>query len=114
MYNNLFMYQNLYRPGLFSRAFRNSGALRGVSRGLNWSNILSTTQKSLGIINQAIPIVNQVRPIINNAKTMFKIADILKDNNSTNKKDNKNVNNKTTTTINSSSNEDTNKPIFYI
>ena len=40
----------------------------------NWSNILSNTQKTLGIINQAIPIVYQVRPLLNNARTLFKIA----------------------------------------
>ena len=46
--------------------------------GINWSSLLSNTQKTLGIINQAIPIVYQVNPILTNAKTMFKIADVMK------------------------------------
>ncbi len=41
---------------------------------INWGNVLNNTQKTLGIINQAIPIVYQVRPLFNNAKTMFRIA----------------------------------------
>jgi len=41
---------------------------------VNWSNVLNNTQKTLGIINQAIPIVYQVRPLFNNARTLFKIA----------------------------------------
>lgn len=41
---------------------------------INWSGILNNTQKTLGIINQAIPIVYQVRPLFNNARTLFKIA----------------------------------------
>ena len=32
-------------------------------RGINWNNILNNTQRTLGIINQAIPIVYQVRPL---------------------------------------------------
>ena len=33
----------------------------------------------MGVINQAIPIVYQVKPIIRNAKTIFKIANSLKE-----------------------------------
>lgn len=54
MYNNPFMYQNLYRPSIFSRLFRTNG-LGMAGAGINWGNILSNTQKGLGIINQAIP-----------------------------------------------------------
>ncbi len=43
-------------------------------RGINWNNILNNTQRTLGIINQAIPIVYQVKPLLNNARTLFKIA----------------------------------------
>lgn len=113
MYNNPFMYQNLYRPSIFSRLFRTNG-LGMAGAGINWGNILSNTQKGLGIINQAIPLVNQVKPIINNAKTMFKIADIIRD-------DNKVSTTKATTSQNTNSSyskhtEDSNqnKPIFFI
>ena len=60
------------RPGLFS-------ALRGAtSGGLTLSNIVNGTQKTLGIINQAIPIVKQVTPVMRNAKTMFKVMNEFK------------------------------------
>lgn len=108
MYNNPFMYQNLYRPGLLSRLFGGGSIARTATTGINWGNILSNTQKGLGIINQAIPLVYQVKPIINNAKTMFKIADALKDDkNSTIKQEEKIV------SQNVSSASD-NKPIFFI
>ena len=75
---------------------------------INWAGLLSNTQKTLNIVNQAIPIVYQVKPMINNAKTMFKIADALKDDkNSTIKQEEKIV------SQNVSSTSD-NKPIFFI
>ena len=40
----------------------------------NWNNILNNTQKTLGIINQAIPLIYQMGPVIKNARTLFKIA----------------------------------------
>ena len=55
--------------GLFSRLLGN---------GINWSSILSGTQKTLGIVNQAIPVVKQVSPVMKNAKTMFKIMNEFK------------------------------------
>lgn len=104
MYNNPFIYQSMYRPGILSRLFGNV-ATRGVSSGISFGNILSTTQKSLNVINQVIPIVNQVKPMVNNAKAMFKIADILKSDDSITKTSIK----KEEGNITSS-----NKPIFYI
>lgn len=100
MYNNPFM----YRPGLLSRIFGAGGALRN---GINWSSILTNTQKSLGIINQAIPLVYQVKPIVNNAKTMFKIAGIV-NNKVDNSENNVTANKVEHHTYNK------NKPIFYI
>lgn len=41
--------------------------------GFNWGGLLTNTQKTLSIINQAIPVFYQVRPIWNNAKTMFRV-----------------------------------------
>lgn len=115
MFNNPAFYQNIARPGLFSRLFGTASAARaagGVARsGINWGTLLSNTQKSLGIINQAIPIVYQVKPIINNAKTMFRIAGAVKDDNITNTTANANT---TTDTVNYNNIEDDNKPIFYI
>lgn len=57
-----------FKTNLFSRMFGNTPHF-------SWSGFLDGTQKTLGVINQAIPIVNQVKPVISNAKTLFKIAD---------------------------------------
>ena len=54
-----------------------NGLLGGV-KGINWSNILSNIQKTLGIVNQTIPMVRQISPIMNNAKTMFRVMNEFK------------------------------------
>ena len=63
-YNPYFMsypyLQMTPRIGLFQRLFGN----------LNFSSILSGTQKTLNIVNQGIPLIKQARPIIKNAKTI--------------------------------------------
>ena len=87
----------MIRPGLLGKL----SALKNV----NWAGILDGTQKTLGIINQAIPIVYQVKPIINNAKTMFRIADVIK-----NPSDDVFI--ESPVVENNSNNS--NKPIFYI
>lgn len=46
---------------------------------INWTNFLNNTQRTLGIINQAIPIVNQMRPLVSNARTLFKIAGAMRE-----------------------------------
>lgn len=108
MYNNPYFYQNFARPSVLSRLFGGAGGAtlaRRAASGINWSSILSNTQKSLGIINQAIPIVYQVKPMINNAKTMFKIAGAVKADNKTTPNEPK---------LEKTTNTYENKPIFYI
>ncbi|MBO5120444.1 MAG: hypothetical protein J6C28_02000 [Bacilli bacterium] len=85
----------MMKPGFLGRL----NALKNV----NWTGILDGTQKTLGIINQAIPIVYQVKPIINNARTMFRIADVIKSPSDDVFRDNTVV-----------ENNNSNKPIFYI
>lgn len=119
MFNNPYLYQNVARGGLLSRLFGGArtasaatGALGAAKSGINWGTLLSNTQKSLGIINQAIPIVYQVKPIINNAKTMFRIAGAVKGDepiNTTNTSVNNISSNDNYTVV-----ENDNKPIFYI
>jgi len=96
------MYNYPYiRPGVFSRW---ADALRGF----NFSGFLDGTQKTLGVINQAIPIVNQVKPMVRNARTMFKIAGELK-------KPSEAINTTNISTTASSYNPiSNNKPIFYM
>ena len=86
---------------------------------INWAGLLSNTQKTLNIVNQAIPIVYQVKPMINNAKTMFKIASELTKSNTnenSNVQNNANESNSTQSNSysvnNSSSNND--GPSFFI
>lgn len=98
MYTN---YPFMLRPNIL-------GKTASLSKGFNWASLLDGTQKTLGVINQAIPIVHQVKPIVNNAKTMFKIADALKTDTIEIKEPTKNI-----TPIQN----DTpikNQPIFYI
>ena len=70
-------------------------------KGMNFSGFLDGAQKTLGLVNQTIPLIYQVKPIISNAKTMFKIADVIKNDDSIS-------NDNIPITDNS------NKPIFYI
>lgn len=61
-YNPYYSYL-LPKQGLFSK----------IVGGINFGSILSGTQKTLNIINQAIPVIKEVKPIVNNAKTMFSV-----------------------------------------
>lgn len=60
----------LVKGGIFTRLF---GA-----NGIKFGSIISGTQKTLGIINQAIPVIKQITPIIKNGKTMFKVMNEFK------------------------------------
>lgn len=72
---------NYYNP--YFMPYTGSTATRGLfssllGRGINFSSILSGTQKTLNIVNQAIPVVKQVTPMFKNAKTMFKVMNEFK------------------------------------
>ena len=58
------------KTGLFSTLFK--------SGKFNLGSIISGTQKTLSMINQAIPVIKQVSPVIKNAKTMFKVMNEFK------------------------------------
>ena len=82
-------------------------------RGINWNNILNNTQRTLGIINQAIPIIYQVKPLLNNARTLFRVASALNSNddeevNEVREETNYNRN------VNYETKKDSNGPIFYL
>lgn len=65
-------------PSQFNNSIGNSlfGSL--TKKGFSWSNLISGTQKTLNIINQAIPVIKQVSPVVKNAKTMFKVMNEFK------------------------------------
>ena len=92
-------------PGFLSRGLR-------LTRGINWGSLLDGTQKTLGVINQAIPIVYQVKPIINNAKTMLRIASQMASTDSPRSNISNNPINQNTQSIQTIQNN--NLPIFYI
>ena len=75
---------NYYNP-YFSYPYVNQGGVSSgglfsklLGKGINWSSILSGTQKTLNIVNQTIPLVKQISPVMSNAKTMFKIMNEFK------------------------------------
>lgn len=79
-----------------------------LTKSINWSALLDGTQKTLGVINQAIPVYYQVKPILGNAKTLFKIANVMNEPTPSSSVSNNQIN---TVTQTSSVN---NSPIFYI
>lgn len=81
-------------------------------RNLSLGSILSGTQRTLNVINQAIPLFYQIKPLWNNTKTLFRIANAV---NSDEK-----VNNNTNSTpikeeqIKEENDVQYNKPVFFI
>ena len=59
--------------------------IKGLFKSFNFNNFLTSTGKTLNVINQAIPIFYQVKPIVSNAKTMLRVAGALKGNSKENK-----------------------------
>lgn len=41
---------------------------------INWSTLLSNTQKALNVANQAIPLYYQVKPVVSNIRALGKIG----------------------------------------
>ena len=89
-----------------------------AKKGINWAGLLSNTQKTLNIVNQAIPIVYQVKPILYNAKTMFKLASAFSSSGNNSNVKNNNVNtNSTYSEIeenNTYNDLSSNQPSFFI
>ena len=106
------------------------GLFSALKTKINWGAILTNTQKTLNIVNQAIPLVYQVKPIVNNARTVFKIMGAVRDDNNDNNITNNNVGNNssyrtnqnnTRVTPNTISNLNTNntinnnnQPVFFL
>jgi len=87
MYNdpNFFYYNNPVNYGYDFLNYGNKAAKAGLFsrlKGIKWGDILNNTSRTLNVINQAIPVIYQVKPLFSNAKTMFKIANIIKSDDS--------------------------------
>ena len=116
MFNNGFgLYPSVAKQGLFA----------ALKSRFNWSTILTNTQKTLNIVNQAIPLVYQVRPIIDNAKTVFKIMGAVRDDSAPSSApispsiDSRITNNVTSNSISpqnvkSNINSTNNNPVFFL
>ena len=83
-------------------------------RGINWNNILNNTQRTLGIINQAIPIVYQVRPLLTNARTLFRVASAINSNDEEERNEVVNDSNYSNNVSYEEQKKDSNGPIFYL
>lgn len=83
-------------------------------RGINWNNILNNTQRTLGIINQAIPIAYQVRPLLTNARTLFRVASAINSNDDEERNKVVNDNNYSNNVNYEEQKKDSNGPIFYL
>ncbi len=82
-------------------------------RGINWNNILNNTQRTLGIINQAIPIVYQVKPLLSNARTLFRVASAINSNDDE-RSEVVNDNNYSSNVSYEEEKKDSNGPIFFL
>ena len=96
------MAMNTARTGIFSRLFG----------GMSFGKILNGTERALNFANQAIPLVKQVKPMIGNAKTMFKVMNEFKRQETPNI--NKNVNRNVNSVEPSSSIQNNNEPTFFM
>lgn len=108
MFNNSNFYPYQYYP----RKTGISNILKKISVG----EILTGTQKTLNIINQAIPVINQAKPLFNNVKTLFKIANAINtnDKNKTNETKEKEEIKIETKKENINTNIKYNEPVFFI
>ena len=130
MYNGSFY--NPYMLGSYQAA-SNIGktglGMKGILKGFNFSNFLTSTGKTLNVINQAIPIFYQVKPIFSNAKTMLRVMGAMKDtpsrntisvnnnvntNTSTNNTPNIQSNNQNQLITSSNINSSSNNPTFFL
>lgn len=76
-------------------------------RNLSLGSVLSGTQRTLNVINQAIPLFYQIKPLWNNTKTLFRIANAVNSDEKVN-------NNTNSTPIKEENNVQYNKPVFFI
>lgn len=105
MYNNPYLYNQIpfnyngtIKKGILSNLFPNSK--------INWSNILTNTQKTLNVINQAIPVYYQIKPIYNNAKTMFRMVSAIKNDDT--------ISNSETKEIKDNKKNTSSHPVFFL
>lgn len=91
-----------FAPGMATPQFARSTrpSLFQAIKNIKWGTILTNTQKTLNVINQAIPVYYQIKPIVSNLRSFGKIMRAFNspdtDTNSTVKETNNNTVNTTT------------------
>lgn len=75
---------NYYNPYFYTMPYQQPGIFTRLFNGLSFGKILNGTERAINFANQAIPLVKQVKPIIGNAKTMFRIMNEFKRNETVN------------------------------
>lgn len=64
----------------------------GLLKGIKISNIVSSTNKTLGIVRKIIPVYKEVRPYVTHEKSIFKnipkTESIIKESNTSNVRNN--------------------------
>lgn len=103
-------------PGTINRGISQAptlakGGLFKSLSGIKWSEVLSNTQKTLNVINQAIPVYYQIKPIFSNVKSFSRLLTAFNSNdeNTQDNSINNNLNNNNQKKENS-----TNSPTFFI
>ena len=54
--------------------------LLGILKEIKISNIVSNTNKTLGVVKKIIPVYKEIRPYVNHEKSLFKKDDKVLDN----------------------------------
>ncbi len=54
--------------------------LLGILKGIKISNVISSTNKTLGVVKKVIPLYKEVRPYVNHEKSLFKKDNKVLDN----------------------------------
>ena len=85
-----------------ARGAARGGLFRSIS-GIKWGNVLTNTQKTLNVINQAIPVYYQIKPIWGNIKSFGRIMSAF------NEPDNKVNNNQGINSMNTSNQRERNQ-----
>lgn len=60
--------------GISNPLLASSAAKTSIFSKINWGSLLSNTQKTLSVVNQAIPLYYQVKPIFSNFKMLGRIS----------------------------------------
>ena len=92
--NSLGGIPNLGRSAIGASAIRATRpSLFNSIRSIKWGSILTNTQKTLNVINQAIPVYYQIKPIASNLRNFGKIMSAFNTPDNSNTITNNNSNN---------------------